>query len=181
MPRAPRFSVLMAAYNAERYVAEAIESVLSQTFQDWELVIVDDGSTDRTGEIAESYAAKDPRVRLYRSPANTGLGAARQRTLELARGRHAAVLDADDVVLPDWLAVRARLLTTHGDLAFVSGSRLLIDGHGRRIGRTHEGAPPEVLRWRLLFGNPVRSSSSRPGTHSGCHGPRCGGDSQCRP
>ena len=150
----------MAAYNASPFVGQAIESVLTQTFEGWELVIVDDGSTDGTGEIAERYGAGDGRIRCYLNEGNLGIGPTRRRTLDLARGHYAAVLDADDVALPDWLAQRVCFLDAHHKVAAASGSRILVDESGRRLGVTREGAPPEVLQWQLLFGNPINNSSA---------------------
>jgi len=160
MSESPRISVLMAAYNAEAYIPQAIESVLTQTSQGWELIIVDDGSTDGTGEIAERYGAGDGRIRCYRNEGNLGIGPTRRRTLDLARGHYAAVLDADDAALPDWLSGRVAFLDAHEEVVVASGSRILVDERGRRLGVTREGAPPEVLQWQLLFGNPINNSSA---------------------
>ena len=88
----PLITVIIGAYNAERYLGEAIESVLAQTYRDFELIVVDDGSTDRTGEIAASYG--DP-VRCFRQ-ANGGMAASRNRGIPEARGDYLAFLDADD-------------------------------------------------------------------------------------
>ncbi len=159
MTRSPTVSVLMAAYNAAAFVGQAIDSVLAQTFADWELIVVDDGSTDATGEIVQSYAARDARIRYCRNESNLGLGLTRQRTLALARGVYAAVLDSDDVALPEWLSRRVGLLNTHRDVALASGTRIMIDENDRRLGISRDGFPPEVLQWQLLFGNPVNNSS----------------------
>ena len=95
----PLVSVLMTAYNREQYIAEAIESVLAQTFKNFELIVVDDGSKDRTLEIARNYA-KDPRVRIYVNEKNLGDYPNRNRAAELARGRYLKYLDADDLMCP---------------------------------------------------------------------------------
>jgi glycosyltransferase involved in cell wall biosynthesis len=98
----PFVSVLMTAYNREKYIAEAIESVLVQTFKDLELIIVDDCSKDRTVEIARRYG-KDPRVCIYVNERNLGDYPNRNRAAELARGRYLKYLDADDVMYPHCL------------------------------------------------------------------------------
>ena len=100
----PLVSVLMTAYNREDYIAEAIESVLAQTMQGLELVIVDDGSTDHTVDIARRYT-DDPRVRLHFNEKNLGDYPNRNRAAELAVGRYLKYLDADDLIYPHALAV----------------------------------------------------------------------------
>ena len=151
----PLVSVLMAAFNAERFIDQAIESLLAQTYQDWELIVVDDGSTDSTGSRVQMWAQKDSRIRVYRNEQNLGIGPTRKRALDLARGVYAAVLDSDDVALPEWLDMRVDYLERYPEVAVVSGSRIVIDENGRRTGITFERASPKVLRWQLLFGNPV--------------------------
>ena len=96
-------SIITPCYNGERYIAETIESVLGQTYADWELIIVDDGSRDRTAEIAAEYAARDQRIQLFRQT-NAGTAAARNNGMRIARGRYIALLDADDVWDRDFLA-----------------------------------------------------------------------------
>ena len=90
-------SVIMPAYNAEKYIEEAISSVVSQTHENWELLILDDCSTDRTVEIAERFAGLDARIRLLRNPQNMGVAKTRNRGLDLAQGEWIALLDSDDV------------------------------------------------------------------------------------
>jgi hypothetical protein len=150
----------MAACNAGPYIGQAIESVLAQTFQAWELIVVDDGSTDDTAEMVRLYAARDARIRYHRNHTNLGLGPTRRRTLAAARGRYAAVLDADDVALPEWLDRRVRLLDADPDVVLASGSRIIVDQSNRRLGVSRDGSLPEVLQWQLLFGNPINNSSS---------------------
>src|SRR5579863_9411434 len=84
----PRLSVGMPVYNGERFVAQAIESILSQTFRDFELIISDNGSTDATETICREQAARDPRVRYYRSDRNRGAAWNHNRVVELARGEY---------------------------------------------------------------------------------------------
>jgi len=159
IPAMPRVSVLMAAYNAERYVDQAIESLLAQTYQNWELIVVDDGSTDSTPIRLQAWAERDSRIRFYRNNHNLGIGPTRQRALDLARGTYAAILDSDDIALPEWLAARVDHLDHHPEVVVVSGSRIVIDESGKRVCVIHEGGSPEVLHWRLLFGNPVSQPS----------------------
>jgi glycosyltransferase involved in cell wall biosynthesis len=95
-----RFSVLMPAYNREKYVGQAIDSVLSQGFKDFELFVIDDGSTDKTLQVLESYGA---RIKLLRQN-NQGPEVARNKAAALAQGEHLVLLDSDDLLLPGALA-----------------------------------------------------------------------------
>lgn len=90
-------SIIMPAYNSEKYIGETIESVLAQTYQNWELLIVDDCSTDRTPNIVRSYLAKDSRVKYYRLSQNLGAAAARNKAMYEATGEYMAFLDSDDL------------------------------------------------------------------------------------
>jgi teichuronic acid biosynthesis glycosyltransferase TuaG len=114
-------SVIMPAYNAGRHVAESVRSVQAQTYAAWELIIVDDGSTDDTAEVARSLVAADARVRYTRRP-NGGQGAARNTGLGEARGRLIAFLDADDLWLPEKLSAQLAVLEEKGvDLVYTDG------------------------------------------------------------
>lgn len=90
-------SIVMPAYNSEKYIGETIESVLAQTYQNWELLIVDDCSTDNTPNIVRSYLAKDSRVKYYRLSQNLGAAAARNKAMYEATGEYMAFLDSDDL------------------------------------------------------------------------------------
>lgn len=110
MPAAPRVSVVMPAYNEVQYVDDAIESLRNQTFHDFELLVVDDGSTDGTTERIAVHAAADDRVRALTNDSNRGLPAARNRGLEAARGEYIAPMDADDMSRPERLGAQVRFL-----------------------------------------------------------------------
>ena len=101
----PLVSVLMTAYNREKYIAEAIESVRASTFQNFELIVVDDGSTDRSNEIALAYAKRDSRIRVYRNEENLTDYHNRNRAAELAHGQYLKYLDSDDMLYPHGLEV----------------------------------------------------------------------------
>lgn len=96
-------SVITPAYNCAEYIEECIESVLNQTYQNWEMLIVNDKSTDNTQSIVESYANKDPRIKLFNQERNAGAAAARNKALELSQGRFVAFLDSDDAWKPNKL------------------------------------------------------------------------------
>jgi glycosyltransferase involved in cell wall biosynthesis len=119
---APTVSVCMPVYNCERYVAEAVESVLAQTFRDFDFLIIDDGSTDGSLRILERYAALDPRIRLI-SRLNQGLVASLNELVNLAKGEFLARMDADDIAMPERFEKQVDYLRTHPECAVV-GSRV---------------------------------------------------------
>jgi hypothetical protein len=114
----PRVSVLVTAYNREHYLAEAIDSVLAQTLEDFELIVSDDGSADGSVRIAEEYVRRDPRVRLSVNPVNLGDYGNRRQAATLARGRFLKYHDSDDVMYPHCLAVMADALSKEPSAAF---------------------------------------------------------------
>ncbi len=127
-------SVLMPVYNARRYVAKAVESILDQDFVDFEFLIIDDGSTDGSAEILDDYARRDPRIRLVRRE-NRGLVASLNEGIALARAPFIARMDADDIALPHRLRVQADFLAAHPEVVCAGGGIDVIDEKGRRITR----------------------------------------------
>jgi glycosyltransferase involved in cell wall biosynthesis len=126
-----RVTVVTPAFNAARFIAGAIESVRAQTFQDWEMIVVDDGSTDGTVEIVEAHAAASGgRLRCFRQP-NRGPGAARNLAMRSADTEFIALLDADDAYLPFHLAVAVEELQRNPGLALVHGRVLVLHPDGR--------------------------------------------------
>ena len=118
---APLVSVIMPAYNAERFLEEAIRSVMSQTVTDWELLVLDDGSKDRTATIAADLAAQDSRIRFLPNEANMGVAKTRNRGFALCRGQYVALLDSDDVWHPDKLEKQLALAEqTDADMVYCS-------------------------------------------------------------
>jgi len=156
----PMVSIIIPAYNVQRYVAETIRSVVSQTWRDWELIIVDDASTDDSWQQIEMTAAGDTRIRLFRNSENRGVGAAANQGFREANGLYVARLDADDVAYPNWLENRLAHMKADVSRVLVSGSRSLIDEDGKHIGRTHEDQLSTILAWELIFGNPIPQSGT---------------------
>ena len=114
MSNQPLVSIIVPSYNVSKYIGEAIESVLSQTYWNWELIVTDDASTDNTCAIVEQYIAKDSRIYLYRLPSNMGAGVARNNSIEHAKGRYIAFLDADDWWYPNKLEKQLRFMQDKG-------------------------------------------------------------------
>ena len=132
----PLVSVVMAVRNVDRFLAEAIESILRQTFTDFEFVIVDFGSTDDSRSIVSRYAASDNRIRFHEIPVCT-LPIARNAGCSLARGEYIAVMDADDVCLPDRLKLEVEFMHKNPDVALLGGAVEWIDASGRPLGAHH--------------------------------------------
>ncbi|MBE6460609.1 MAG: glycosyltransferase family 2 protein [Alphaproteobacteria bacterium] len=117
----PKVSVLMTAYNSERYIAEAIESILNQTFSDFEFLIINDGSTDKTADIIAQYAKTDKRIRFIDNKKNQGLIAVLNQGLDLARGEYIARMDSDDIAMPERLEKQVAYLDENPHVGAVGG------------------------------------------------------------
>jgi glycosyltransferase involved in cell wall biosynthesis len=146
----------MPALNRVRYIAAAIDSVLAQTFTNWELLVVDDGSSDETPAIAGGYAARDARIHLIRQP-NQGVTAARNSALRRARGRYVAFLDSDDLWLPEKLARQVASFEAHPDAAFIYTGYVLMneDGTPRREVRPDRRWQGDIHRRLWLEDNEI--------------------------
>lgn len=146
-------SVLMPAYNAGRYLRQSVHSVLQQTFEDFELIVINDASTDDTAALLR--AIQDRRLRVLTNDANLGIVGSLNRALGEARGRYIARTDADDICHPCRFARQVAFLDAQPTVALVgSGIRLFENGRLRPARQSPE-ADPGVLRWLLHIGNPV--------------------------
>lgn len=164
MQTSPLVSVIMPVYNVEKYIGEAIESVLNQTYQNFELIIIDDCTPDSSMEIARSYA--DPRIVLCKNPVNLGLAQARNTGIRASKGDYIAMLDSDDISTPDRLAKQVAYLESHPAIG--------ICGTGYRFFGNNEKTPKQrfigteelktlfafypgfhcttiMFRWKLIF------------------------------
>jgi len=134
-------SIITPCYNGDKYLAETIESVLSQTYTQWEMIIVDDGSTDRTADIASEYTLRDKRIQLVRQ-SNGGTAKARNAAMRLAQGRYIALLDADDIWEPRFLEEQLAFMAQK-DAICVCGAYRHIDEKGMEI--QHPTVPLSVI------------------------------------
>lgn len=123
----PRASVVLAAYNAEKYIQQAVESILAQTWRDFEFIVIDDGSTDRTPEILQGIS--DPRIRLVSRP-NKGIIASSNEGVGMARGEIIFRMDADDIARPERFAKQISYLDAHRECVALGTRTLLIDSEG---------------------------------------------------
>lgn len=149
----PKLSVLMSVYNGASYLGEALDSILDQSFKDFEFIVIDDGSQDNTWEVLSDYAGKDSRLVLHRNKSNLGLTKSLNKGLNLARGEYIARMDADDISLSGRLEAQVNFLDTHPEVGLVSGGSQVIDETGRLI---YEKIPPledEAIKMELLIKN----------------------------
>ena len=124
-----KVSIITPSWNSEKYINKTIESVQKQTYMNWEMIIVDDCSSDRTVEIVEKISKEDPRVRIIRQDVNGGAAKARNRSLNEATGRYIAYLDADDIWKPSKLEKQVKFMKAH-NCGFSCASYEVIDDEG---------------------------------------------------
>ena len=126
----PKISIIMGIYNCAPYLKEAIDSILKQTFSDWELIMCDDGSDDETYNIAQSYAERDDRIVLLKNDGNMGLSVTLNRCLAVARAEIIARMDGDDISLPERLEKEFSFLEMHPEFSVVSCPMIQFDEKG---------------------------------------------------
>lgn len=148
----PKVSVIIPTYNRERFIADAIDSVLTQTYDDFEVIVVDDGSSDGTPAILSRYA--DDRL-IHLRQNNNGRSRARNRALAIARGKYIAFLDSDDVYLPDKLALQVSFLDSHPDVGMIYTSAACIDEEGRGINYRYVASVSGDIYRHIAFFEPV--------------------------
>lgn len=147
----PQVTVLMPAYNAERYVGDAIKSILNQTFTDFELLVVDDGSTDRTLEILNSFV--DPRIRIIGNNGNRGIVYSLNKGINLAKGVFVARMDTDDISASTRLMKQYRYLSNHPDVALCGCGMVTFNEH-RIISKIYYSLGYDSLKAETLFNSP---------------------------
>lgn len=149
----PRVSVLMSVYNGGTYLREAIDSILQQKFTNFEFIIINDGSTDHSAEIMQSYY--DPRIRYLENDKNIGLISSLNRGLALAESPYIARMDADDISLPGRLAKQVNFLNEHSEVGALGGSVQIIDGCGSLSDIWRFPTEHSFLKWCLFFDDPI--------------------------
>ncbi len=155
----PRISVLTPAYNAEKYIGEAIESILNQTHSDFEFIIVDDCSTDRTWDIILEYAGKDPRVVPVKNENNLGIAGNRNKLLGLAKGKYIVWQDADDLSLPYRLEYQYNFMEKNEDVGICGGWLQFFNDRGNISIRKYKEKDEDVRKTIFRF-SPVSQPSS---------------------
>jgi len=144
----PRFSIVIPAYNAETTLAETLDAVLTQGFQDWECVVVDDGSIDGTRTLAELYAERDPRIRVL-TQQNRGTGGAYNSGVRTATGEWIVLCSADDLLLPDHLQTMDEYISMRGELDILTCNGYLLHSDGTRELRYADDRDRDEHPWSL--------------------------------
>lgn len=150
-------SIITPTYNCGSFIGETIESVLAQTYTNWEMIIVDDYSTDNTEQIVNQYRKKDSRVLYYKLKHNSGAAVARTKAMELASGNYMAFLDSDDLWHPDKLKKQFDYMEEHG-IAFTCTMYEQIDENGEKLNKVIKVVPKTTYN-RLLLDCPVGNST----------------------
>ncbi len=148
----PTVSVIMPVYNGERYLAEAIASILGQTYADFEFIIVDDGSTDGSARIIREYGERDSRIHFIRRDRNQGGSFARNAGIAVAQGKYIAMMDCDDVCLPDRLRKQLNFLEAHPEIDVVSSTIWLVDQDLKPLAPIPMPLEHPLIAWGQFFG-----------------------------
>lgn len=158
LKKAPLVSILMLTYNRANYIGEAISSVLEQTYTNWELVIIDDGSTDKTAQIIASF--NEPRIQYIKHQHNAGLYTRRRESIELANGQYIAVLDSDDKwAHKEKLAKQVDFLEENPEHILVGTFTKLINDRGEEIGLNEFATDDLSIRHKILTRNQFTHSA----------------------
>lgn len=151
----PEISVIMSVYNGEAYLEEAVESIISQTFADFELIVINDCSSDLTGEILALLASRDKRIRVYTNEVNLKLPASLNKALALCRGKYITRMDADDICLPDRLEKQYKFMEEHADTSLSSCRFMTFKSGVYSSGGAGGRCDNNALRAMLLVSNPI--------------------------
>jgi len=151
----PAISVIMSVYNGETYLAEAIESVRKQTFENWELIIINDCSTDSTGKILADFSCRDERIKVHTNEVNLKLPASLNKAISLCSGKYIARMDADDICLPARLEKQYNFMEENSDVAVSSCRFLTVKNGVYASGGAGGRCDFKALRAMLLVANPI--------------------------
>lgn len=149
----PTVSVVMPVYNGERFLREAIESILSQTFKDFEFIIVNDGSVDSTENILEHYKELDTRIQIHSNEGNQGIISSLNTGCQLAQGKYIARMDADDISMQHRFEKQVEYLDANSDVTILGTAAEIIDENNRSLGYQILPSECNTTRWFLIFGN----------------------------
>lgn len=155
----PKVTVIMPVYNAQKYIKKAIDSILTQSFQDFELLLIDDCSTDRTMEVVECIS--DKRIRIIHNDKNIGIAQSRNKGIENSRGKYIALMDDDDIAALSRLEKEVNYLEQHKDIDVVGGRFCVIDENDDVTHIFPEPLyNPEFIKASLMFYNPIGNGSA---------------------
>ena len=151
----PEISVIMSVYNGETYLVEAIESIRNQTFENWELVVINDCSTDTTGEILADFSAKDERIKVHTNEVNLKLPASLNKAISLCLGKYIARMDADDICLPERLEKQYKFMEENSDTALSSCRFMTVKNGVYASGGCGGRYDSDAIKAMLLVSNPI--------------------------
>lgn len=151
----PKVSVIMAVKNGERFLREAVESILVQTFTDFEFIIIDDGSADKTADMLKAFSYKDPRVKIITNAHNVGLTKSLNIGLRVARGEYIARMDADDVAMPERFEKQVKFLDEHADIGVVGAWAKVVDDSGVEVDRFDWETDARIVKKNLIKWNNI--------------------------
>ncbi len=143
----------MPVYNGEKYLKLAVQSILDQTLKDFELIIINDGSTDKTEEIIKSFS--DPRIIYIKNDTNLGLSKSYNTGIRASQGEFIARMDADDISLPDRFEKQMKFLELHPEIGITGGAVILIDKSGKKMKKLEKPSSHIELKWQSLFSTPL--------------------------
>jgi len=150
----PKISVVMPNYNCEKYLPEAIESILNQTFTDFEFIIVDDGSTDKSWEIIQEYAKKDDRIIAIKNEKNLKICKTLNKWLELVRWKYIARMDSDDIAEKEWLDKVYNKIISNSELWLVGSNFIIIDKFWKKMWEKQFPETDKECKNAIWFRNP---------------------------
>ncbi len=139
----------MSVWNNAPYIVQSVDSILQQSFQDFEFIIMDDRGSDNTVELIEAY--DDPRITLHHNPKNMGISASLNRALELAKGRYIAIMDGDDIALPEKLSQQIAFMDAHPEIGILGTSAYHIDANNRLYDVQKQQLRDEAVRYHSLI------------------------------
>jgi len=145
----PTISVIMAVHNSQRFLEKSIKSIINQTFNDFELIIINDFSKDKSLDLAKEYRKRDKRIIIFNNKKNMGPAKTRNKGLNKAKGKYIAILDSDDISHPKRLEIQFKYLEKHPETFLVGSSAVFIDENGNEIKRFRKYKNSEILSWRL--------------------------------
>lgn len=153
----PQISVIMPVYNAAPYLKQAIESILTQSYRDFEFIIINDGSTDDSDEIIKSF--NDDRIIYVSEKQNAGISFRTNQGLAMSRGNYIALMDADDICLPERLEKQLAFIGAHPDVDILGSNATMINENEELVNKMLRPEQHELIHWRIFFGNPMINPS----------------------
>ncbi|MGI6394061.1 MAG: glycosyltransferase family 2 protein [bacterium] len=155
----PVISVIMPVYNSEKYVKESVGSILAQTYKNFELIVADDGSTDKSFEIVAELAEKDKRIKLLKNDKNRGVSVTRNKCIDFSAGEYIALMDSDDISFPERFEKQVAFLSENRGVGLLGSSVEVINENEKKIGVWKYPETHDEISVEMIFSSPFASSS----------------------